>query len=37
MKIYTTGLGHMTKMDVMTIYGKNRSKIFFLGPVGQLQ
>ena len=26
MKVYTTGLSHMTKMAAMPIYGKNRKK-----------
>ena len=29
MKIYTYGIGHMTKMAAMPIYNKNPSKIFF--------
>ena len=29
MKVYTRGLGHMTKMTAMPIYGENPSKIFF--------
>ena len=28
-KVYTRGLGHMTKMAAMPIYGKKLSKIFF--------
>ena len=27
--MYINNLGHMTKMVVMPIYGKNHSKIFF--------
>ena len=27
MKIYTNGLGHMTNMAVMPIYGKNLKKL----------
>ena len=36
MKVYTNGLGHMTKMAATPIYGKNPSKIFFSktnGPI----
>ena len=36
MKIYTNGLGHMTKIAAMPMYGKNPSKIFFSrtrGPI----
>ena len=29
MKIYTNGLGHMTKMAAMAIYDKYPSKVFF--------
>ena len=35
-KLYMNGLGHMTKMAAMPIYGKNPSKIFFSrtgGPI----
>ena len=28
-KVYINGLGHMTKMAAMPIYGKNHKKIFF--------
>ena len=31
MKIHQDDVGHMTKMAVMPIYGKNTLKIFFLG------
>ena len=37
MKIYTNGHGHMTKMAIMPIYGKNPSKSFCPEPVGWLQ
>ena len=30
-KIYTKYFGHMTKMTIMPIYGKNPSNIFFSG------
>ena len=36
MKIYWHDAGHMTKMAAMPIYGKNPSKIFFLGTGGQI-
>ena len=29
MKVYTNGLGHLTKLAAMPIYGKNLKKIFF--------
>ena len=29
MKVYSNGLGHMTDMAAMLIYGKNHKKIFF--------
>ena len=32
-KIYSYGLGHMTKMAAMPVYGKNHSKIFISGTV----
>ena len=34
MKIHQHNAGHMTKMAAMPIYGKNTSKIFFLGTTG---
>ena len=30
-KVWSNGLGHMTKMATMTIYGKNLKKIIFCG------
>ena len=36
MKIYWHDAGHMTKMAAMPIYGKNPSKIFFLGTGGPI-
>ena len=30
-KIYTNRTGHMTKMAIMPIYGKNQLNIFFSG------
>ena len=35
-KIYSRGLGHMTKMAAMLIYSKNPSKIFFSGTAGPI-
>ena len=37
MKIYTNGLGHMTNMATMPIYGKNPLKSSCPEPVGRLQ
>ena len=34
--MYINNLGHMTKMAVMPIYGKNPSKIFFSGTGGPI-
>ena len=34
MKIHQHNAGHMTKMAVMPIYGKNIFKIFFPGTTG---
>ena len=34
MKIHQDSAGHMTKMAVMPIYGKNTLKIFFPGTTG---
>ena len=36
MKIYTNGLGHMTKMVAMPIDGKNSLKIFFYRISGRI-
>ena len=36
MKIYEYDVGHMTKMAVKPIYGKNPSKIFFSGTGGPI-
>ena len=36
MRVCINGLGHMTKMAAMPIYGKNPSKIFFSGTGGQI-
>ena len=36
MKIYQHDAGHMTKMAATPIYGKNPSKIFFLGTGGPI-
>ena len=36
MKIYQHFAGHMTKMDAMSIYGKNTLTIFFPGTAGQI-
>ena len=33
MKVYINGLGHMTKMAAMPIYGENLYKSSFPGPV----
>ena len=35
MKIYINELGHMTNMDAMPIYGKNRKKSSSPEPVDQ--
>ena len=32
MKIYTTGLGHTTKLAAMPIYGKNEKTFLFPEP-----
>ena len=34
--MYINDPGHMTKMAAMSIYGKNRSKIFFYGTGGPI-
>ena len=34
MKVYEYDVGHMTNMAAKPIYGKNPSKIFFLGTGG---
>ena len=36
MKIHQHFAGHMTKMAVLPIYGKNTKKIFFQGTTGQI-
>ena len=36
MKIHQYFAGHMTKMAAMSIYGKNKMKIFFPGTTGQI-
>ena len=35
MKVYSNGLGHMTKMAAMPIYGKNLKKSSSPEPLGQ--
>ena len=35
-KICLRGLGHMTKMAAMPVYGKNPSKIFFFRTKGPM-
>ena len=35
-KVYIFGLGHLTKMATMPIYGKNVKKSSFPEPMGQL-
>ena len=37
MKVYLNGLGHMTKMAPMPIYGKNHKKSSSLEPVNRFQ
>ena len=37
MKLYTNGLGHMTKMVATPIYGKNPSFFFSPEPIIQMQ
>ena len=37
MKIYTNGLGHMTRMAAMPIYDKTHLKSSCPEPVGRLQ
>ena len=34
--MYIINPGHMTKMDAMSIYGKNHSEIFFSGMGGPI-
>ena len=36
MEIYTNGIGHITKMAAMLLYGKNPSKIFFSRTSGSI-
>ena len=36
MKFHQDNAGHMTKMAVMPIYGKNTIKIFFPGTAGPI-
>ena len=36
MKVYILGLGHLTKMAAMPIYGKNLNKVSFPKPLGRL-
>ena len=35
-KVYITGYGHMTKMAIMPINGKNPFKIFFSKTISQM-
>ena len=36
MNIYTNGVGHMTMMAAMPIYGKNTSKVLYFRISGQI-